>query len=77
MSPEAKLNRGFPKRAGRRAATDYADAFNDVDCGRCGEVVPAGTAHIVVHYHHASGHQLFCPGCCPCRRKPGSVRPVR
>lgn len=47
-----------------------------VRCGTCDQPVPTGGAHIVVNYHAAGHHQMFCPEHCPCL-EPGKVRPHR
>lgn len=64
MSPQAKFNVGFQPPAGRK------EQASDVDCGQCGQPVPDGTACIVVNFHAAGFHQMFCPEHIPPNTRP-------
>jgi hypothetical protein len=72
MTPQAKHNVGFQAPAGRRdGGFDKLDHnTSEVCCGRCGRPVPSGTAVIIVNYHAAGLHQMFCPDHVPPNTRP-------
>jgi hypothetical protein len=39
-------------------------------CGHCHEIVPDGTAHIVLSPKGPNHHIMYCPDHCPCQRTP-------
>lgn len=70
-----KVNQGFQPQPGQRTHGDAAidGKASLVICGRCGQVVPAGTAHIVLapaigdtDWSPPDGHVMYCPEHCPC-----------
>lgn len=61
-------NQGFPPAAGRRVIGDARldGGTSLVICGRCAQVVPSGTAHIVISPYGPDMHVMYCPDHCPC-----------
>lgn len=72
MSPQAKNNIGFQAPAGRRVDGAHHFEGSDLRCPTCKQIVPTGTAVIVVHFHAAGSHQMFCP-----EHRPANTRPFR